>query len=169
MIDMRIKVSYSLILICVLMAMPYASSNLITANVTVNCPYGIQLSVLPVYPRIGIIRANYTVNALSTCSVSNVNGYFSLNKNSTTILSYPQSISQITSNVLSTQISVNSLTIPSGNYVAEVYLQKGGYENSSSVDFELLPPANLSITSFAAGPANLSAPIPLYSAIKNSE
>ncbi len=165
---MHIKSSYYLILICILTAMPYASSNLITANVTVNCPYGVQLSVLPVYPRIGIIRANYTVNTLSTCSVSNVTGYFSLTTNSIRVLYYSQSINQITKNVLTNQISVNSLTIPPGNYVAEVYLQKGGYENSSTADFELLPPANLSITSFSAGPANLSAPISIYSTIINS-
>ena len=165
---MRLKALYILVLLCILVAVPHASSNLITANVTVSCPYGLQLSTLPVYPRTGIIHANYTVKALSTCSISNVVGYFSLTKNGITILNYSQSINQITQNSLTNQISVNSLAIPAGNYTAEVYLRKGGSENSSSVDFELLPPANLSIISLTAGPANLSAPISLYSAIKNS-
>lgn len=165
---MRMKSLYYLILMCILAGMPYASSNLITANVNVNCPYGIHLSVLPVYPRVGTIHANYTANTLSTCSVSGVSGYFSLINNGITVLNYSQSINQITQNVLTNQLIVNSLAIPSGNYTAEIYLQKGSYENSSTVNFELLPPANLSITSFTAGPANLSAPISLYSTIINN-
>ena len=73
---MRIKILYSLILMCILAAMPYVSSgSSVAAYVTVGCPFSLHMNTLPIYPQGSVITVNYTIKTIAQCSISNLNGY----------------------------------------------------------------------------------------------
>ena len=166
---MRINILYSLILICILAAMSYASSgSSVAAYVTVGCPFSVQMHTLPVYPQGSVITVNYTIKTIAQCSISNLNGYFSLAESGNNELNTSQSVSTVSQTPSTYPININTNTLPTGNYAAEVYFKNSGFSNSSSSNFKLMPPANLIITSLATGPANLTSPIYIYLTVNNS-
>lgn len=163
---MQSKMSFLLISV-VLASLSYASSSAVSASVTVGCPFSVQLHTLPVYPQGGTIAVNYTVKTMAVCSISNLNGYFVLIENGNTELNASQSISTVNQISSTYPININTNTLPTGNYTAEIYFTSSGFANSSSSNFQLLPPANLVITSLETGPANFSSPIYIYLTVKN--
>ena len=166
---MRINILYSLILMCILAAMPYVSSgSSVAAYVTVGCPFSVQMHTLPVYPQGSVITVNYTIKTIAQCSISNLNGYFSLAESGNNELNTSQSVSTVSQTPSTYPININTNTLPTGNYAAEVYFKNSGFSNSSSSNFKLMPPANLIITSLATGPANLTSPIYIYLTVNNS-
>lgn len=166
---MRINILYSLILMCILAAMPYVSSgSSVAAYVTVGCPFSVQMHTLPVYPQGSVITVNYTIKTIAQCSISNLNGYFSLAESGNNELNTSQSVSTVSQTPSTYPININTNTLPTGNYTAEIYFKNSGFSDSSSSNFKLLPPANLVITSLATGPANLTSPIYIYLTVNNS-
>ena len=166
---MRINILYSLILMCILAAMSYASSgSSVAAYVTVGCPFSVQMHTLPIYPQGSVITVNYTIKTIAQCSISNLNGYFLLAESGNNELNTSQSVSTVSQTPSTYPININTNTLSTGNYTAEIYFKNSGFSNSSSSNFKLLPPANLVITSLATGPANLTSPIYIYLTVNNS-
>ena len=166
---MRLNISHSLILMCILAAMPYVSSgSSVAAYVTVGCPFSLHMNTLPIYPQGSVITVNYTIKTIAQCSISNLNGYFSLTESGNTRLNTSQSVGTVNQISSTYPVSINTNTLPAGNYTAEIYFKNSGFTNSSSSNFQLLPPANLVITNLAAGPANFTSPIYIYLTVNNS-
>ena len=117
---MQSKMSFLLISV-VLASLSYASSSAVSASVTVGCPFSVQLHTLPVYPQGGTIAVNYTVKTMAVCSISNLNGYFVLIENGNTELNASQSISTVNQISSTYPININTNTLPTGNYTAEIY------------------------------------------------
>ena len=145
----------------------YASNSAVSASVTIGCPFYLKINTLPVYPQGSVITVNYTIKTLAQCSISNLNGYLLLTENGNTELNESQSVATVNQISANYQISINTNTLPTGNYAAELYFKNNGFENSSSSDFQLLPPANLVVTSIATGPVNFSSPIYIYLTVTN--
>ena len=145
----------------------YASNSAVSASVTIGCPFYLKINTLPVYPQGSVITVNYTIKTMAACSISNLNGYLLLTENGNTELNESQSVATVNQISANYQISINTNTLPTGNYAAELYFKNSGFSNSSSSDFQLLPPANLVVTSIATGPVNFSSPIYIYLTVTN--
>ena len=165
---MSLQKAYMLLALLLGTTMLHASSNLIYANITINCPYSLHLSTLPVYPDIGNIHINYTAQTTSTCGIPDLNGYFSLAENGSTVLNYSQNISNLNQIIRTINLAIVANSIPIGNYTAKIYLHSNGFQNQNTSEFQLLAPARLIITNLSLSSANLNTPLYVYLTLKDS-
>ncbi|MDE1857342.1 MAG: hypothetical protein KGH98_04690, partial [Candidatus Micrarchaeota archaeon] len=129
-----------------------ATTNTVTANVNVFCPFAVTLNALPVYARVGNYIFNYSIESLASCSISSLGGDFTLTytSNGAVLLTDPITIGTVTqTNTLYYTSPVNTLALPSGNYVAEVAFSNSFESNSSSKNIELLDPVNITVENFS--------------------
>ena len=141
----------------------------VNANVTVPCSFGVNVAPSAAYPRAGNITINYTTEALDGCNMSNVPGNFSLYYNQGPTSSFNKNFSaNITPAAAKAGIPVNSLRLSPGLYDAKLTFSTPNYTNTSTAQFYLLDPSNLTIENFTVGSTGIGSLLTLYIAVLNN-
>jgi hypothetical protein len=149
-----------------------SSSNSVTANVMVVCPFYLSENALPVYSIGGSTNMNYTIYTQAVCTLNNLQGSFSLeySGNSIQVLSNTLPVTTATETpTLYSLPTVNTLTLYAGSYKAIVDFAAYGISNESTRTFLLVNPTNIMITSFAvsANTFNVGDPLTFTANIMN--
>lgn len=144
----------SLILFFTIISLSF-SSNIISADVKVICPFNISAQTLPLYIYGSNIVVNYSISSLDRCSVGNVYGYITIYNHINQNTQYKRNISipNIGSSYNSI-LTINSSNISSGYNNVYLYFNNSNTYNSTTRSFLLDAPANIIIKniSFISSP-----------------
>ncbi len=131
------------------------SSNIISADVKVICPFNISAQMLPLYIYGSNVVVNYSISSLDSCSVGNVYGYITIYNHTNQNTQYKRNISipNIGSSYNSI-LTINSSNISSGYNNVYLYFNNSNTYNSTTRSFLLDAPANIVIKniSFISSP-----------------
>jgi len=147
------RLSATLVLLLLLL-----SSNLILAqssanaienvNLPMNCSFALTMHSQPVYQKLQNITIYYTLSEkVPSCTIDLMNGSMVITQlpSSNIILSKNLTASIVNSTPQTALVSFNSDNLTNSTYAATVAFRFNGFSNSSTADFTLLNPQNLSI------------------------
>lgn len=134
-----------------------ATGSSLSAGVTVQCPFSLQLSTHTVYNASADQVANFTVYSLYNCSISSLAGSFSLlEPNGTPVYTLPINGIGVTPQHYIYNITFNASHVPAGNYTPKLQLSYDNSANSiTSSTVMVNNPADIAIVSFSTSPSVL--------------
>lgn len=152
-----------LLLSCQFSAFSHASSNVVTANVIVICPFSLTANVLPAYAIGNTINLNYTLFTQAQCSIPTLQGSFALEYSGNNVqVLYDSLTSTATQTPLLYNIPpINSMTLARDSYKAVFDFSAYGTSNQSVQSFVLVSQSNIIITNFTVSPSSVSVGSPL--------
>ncbi len=161
-----------LMLFLVVVAAPevFANStqNSIDANVSVICPFYINLTAQSMYALVANLTFNYSIKALAGCTIPEINGSVTIWNVNTSQSNYtyrkPVTANNLKGNEQVFNVSVNDSLFAPGNYYINLTFPARYYKesaNSTSLrKFNVRKPANVSVAITA-----ISSPVTLYSQV----
>ncbi|MDE1762285.1 MAG: hypothetical protein KGH78_03790 [Candidatus Micrarchaeota archaeon] len=143
------------------------SSANVVASVTVlpSCSFALTLNALPSYTRLGSITMQYTLQKQTpSCTISTMNGAFTITEvsSSNVVLTQGLTANNVGLTPQTSNVVFNTNTLKNTTYTAAVSFTFNGFTNTSSSNFALLNPQNISLVSLSAPPSvTVGSPITL--------
>ena len=134
----------------------YAQQSL-AAAVSVYCPFTVSANSLPIYPLIGSLTMNYTIQTTAaSCSYASLSGNVVLTYTSNSVFAYEQDLTASTvNNVAQTNnVVISTAGLSNTMYTATVNFKQLSFLASGTTSFSLISAPNLVIS-------NVSVPSPL--------
>ncbi|MCL5423634.1 MAG: hypothetical protein M1385_00950 [Candidatus Marsarchaeota archaeon] len=150
------KILVSFLIISILQGASFSAS-VITANVTVTCPFNVLLNTNSTYIKYSNIEFNYTGASLASCNIGNLSGYINVSSYGNSSVQYTKKISILNVNkTFSGNIIINSSYLRNGTEIATLSLNNFNTYNTSKKQFMLESPANIIITNFSESASTLN-------------
>ena len=117
-------------------------------NVPMNCSFALTMHSQPVYQKLQNITIYYTLSQnVSSCTINTMNGSVVITQlpSSNIVLTQNLTAMAVNSTPQTSLVSFRSDNLTNSTYAATVAFRFNGFSNSSTADFTLLNPQNLSI------------------------
>ncbi|MGC9204837.1 MAG: hypothetical protein ACP5FN_00980 [Candidatus Micrarchaeia archaeon] len=134
----------------------FASQAVVTAGLSVICPGAVLLNANASYMKYVNMSLSYTLYSTTNCKVPSINGTLSIIYKNNGTIAFSKNITAYNMSQISQSntISMKTSNMPNTTYYAKISFEEPNYaiSNRSSV-FDILNPANITITNLKASPS----------------